>query len=44
MIEPNHPELSVRRQCDLIGLNRATYYRQPGGETAFNLHLMRLID
>jgi len=44
MIELNHPELSVRRQCDLIGLNRATYYRQPSGETAFNLHLMRLID
>ena len=44
LIEPNHPELSVRRQCALVGLNRATYYRQPSGETAFNLHLMRLID
>jgi len=44
MIEPNHPELSVRRQCELIGLNRATHYRQPGGETALNLELMRLID
>lgn len=27
-----------------MGLNRATYYRQPGRETALNLHLMRLID
>jgi putative transposase len=44
MIETSHPELSIRRQCELIGLNRATYYGQPTGETPFNLHLMRLID
>lgn len=44
LIQPEHPELSVRRQCELVGLNQATYYRQPSGETAFNLHLMRLID
>ena len=44
MIEPIHPDLSIRRQCELIGLNRATYYTQPAGETTFNLHLMRLID
>ncbi len=44
MIEPNHPELSVRRQCELVGLNRATFYHQPSGETQFNLRLMRLID
>ncbi len=25
LIEPDHPFLSVRRQCELIGLNRATY-------------------
>jgi putative transposase len=34
----------VRRQCELVGLSRATFYRQPSGETAFNLRLMRLID
>jgi putative transposase len=44
MIEPGHPELSVRRQCELVGLNRATFYRQPSGETPLNLCLMRLID
>jgi putative transposase len=44
MIETTHPELSIRRQCELIGLNRATFYVEPAGETAFNLHLMRLID
>jgi putative transposase len=34
----------VRRQCELVGLSRATFYRPPSGETAFNLRLMRLID
>jgi putative transposase len=44
MIETNQPFLSIRRQCDLVGLNRATFYHQPGGETALNLALMRVID
>jgi putative transposase len=44
MIERDHPQLSVRRQCELIGLNRSTLYYQPCRESAFNLHLMRLID
>lgn len=44
MIEPKHPVLSIRRQCKLIGLNRATLYAKPQGETALNLDLMRLID
>jgi putative transposase len=43
-IEPHHPELSIRRQCELVGLNRASYYYQPATETALNLELMRLID
>jgi putative transposase len=44
MIDEGHPKLSVRRQCQLIGLGRATYYREPVGESAENLALMRLID
>jgi putative transposase len=44
MIETNHPQLSVRRQCELVGLSRATLYRRPRGETPVNLRLMRLID
>jgi putative transposase len=36
--------LSVRRQCQLLGLNRASLYYEPAGETAENLRLMRLID
>jgi len=34
----------VRRQCDLLGVNRAGLYYQPAGESEENLMLMRLID
>jgi putative transposase len=44
MVEPGHPELSVRRQCELLGLSRSTLYYEPAGESADNLRLMRLID
>jgi len=44
LIEPNMPDLSIRRQCELLGLNRASFYYQPAGETELNLRLMRLID
>jgi putative transposase len=45
-IEPAHPSLSIKRQCELIGLARASYYRDTAGgeETAENLELMRLIN
>lgn len=36
--------MSVRRQCELVGLNRSTLYYEPTPETAENLRLMRLID
>jgi putative transposase len=36
--------LSVRRQCELLGLNRSSLYYEPTSETAENLELMRLID
>jgi putative transposase len=44
LIEPDHPDLSIRRQCALLGLNRATYYYQPAREDPENLELMRQID
>ena len=34
----------MSRQCELLGLSRASYYRQPKKETAKNLELMRRID
>jgi putative transposase len=44
MIETNHTQISLRRQCSLVGLSRATYYWQPTDESEENLKLMRLID
>ena len=43
-MERGHPEISVRRQCDLLGVNRAGLYYQPAGESEENLMLMRLMD
>jgi putative transposase len=40
----NHPELSVSRQCALVGLARATAYYTPSGESAENLAVMRHLD
>ncbi len=36
--------LSLRRQCELLGLARGSWYYEPAGETAANLKLMRRID
>lgn len=44
MIEYEHGELSIRRQCELVGLNRSTLYYEPAQESALNLELMRLMD
>ena len=44
MIDWEYPELSVRQQCELLGLNRSTLYYEAVPETAENLSLMRLID
>jgi len=44
MIDTDHPNLSIRRQCELVGLNRSTFYWEPVGESPLNLQLMRLID
>jgi len=43
-IEPGHAELSVRQQCQLLGLQRSTFYYQPVPETQENLALMKLLD
>lgn len=43
-MERAHPEISIRRQCELLGINRSSLYYQPAGESAENLRLMRLLD
>src|SRR5262249_57477659 len=44
LIEPDNNSISVCRQCELIGLPRASFYYEPAGESAENLLLMRLLD
>ena len=36
--------MSVARQCELIGLERSSYYYQAAAESAENLRLLRLLD
>jgi len=43
-IQPQHLRLSVRRQCQLLGLTRSSYYYPPTLESAENLAYMRLLD
>ena len=43
-IEPDHPQLSLRRQCALLGLERSSLYYEAVEERAENLRLMRLLD
>lgn len=44
LIEPSHAELSISRQCELVGLSRSSFYYHPCPESAENLALMRIID
>ena len=44
MIEPGHPQISIARQCQLLGLPRGSYYYRPKEPDDFNFELMREID
>lgn len=44
MIETTHPALSIRRQCQLVGLHRGSFYYRAALETPLNLALMRVMD
>lgn len=44
LIDAESAELSVRRQCEMLGLSRSTLYYESVEETETNLSLMRLID
>ena len=43
-MERDHTEISVRRQCELLGVHRSGVYYEPVGESEENLRLMRLLD
>ena len=44
LIDSNQSQISIVRQCDLLGVNRSSYYYHPKGESVENLALMHLID
>ena len=44
LVERGHREISVRRQCELLGVNRSGLYYEAVGESEENLGLMRLLD
>lgn len=43
-MERSSPDISIQRQCRLLGLPRSSYYYQPKGEGSLNLKLIRLLD
>jgi putative transposase len=43
-VDRDHETISVRRQCELLGLNRSNVYYAPVGESEENQRLMRWID
>ncbi len=44
LVDREHADISIRRQCELLGVNRSGLYYQPLGESQENLQLMRLLD
>lgn len=44
MVEPLHELISLRRQCQLLGLHRSGIYYKAAEESTENLELMRLLD
>lgn len=44
MIEPKNKDLSIARQCKLVGISRSGFDAPSVGESEANLELMRLID
>lgn len=44
LIDSQDKELSIRRQCELLALNRSSLYYRPTGESDLNLQLMNMLD
>lgn len=44
LVEKNHPHLSLRTQCELLGVARSTLDYQPVPESAEDLRIIRLMD
>jgi len=44
LVESSHYDLSVTRQCELVGIHRSLYYYQPKGESELNLMSMKSVS
>ena len=44
LVQPDHTQLSIREQCELLGLARSTFYALPIGVCPEDVALMRRID
>jgi putative transposase len=44
LVEPEHPQISIARQCELLGLNRSSFYYRQSAENEEDAFLMRVID
>jgi len=44
MIDNHNKDLSISKQCQLLQINRSSYYYKSTGESKYNLDLMKLID
>jgi putative transposase len=42
LIEKDHPKMTVKRQCELLGVPRATHYYRPRPVSAQNLALVQV--
>lgn len=44
MVEKNHPKLSLRKQCELLGVSRSTLDYEPVPVSPADVWLMRILD
>ena len=44
MIRPNHKNLSIRRQCDILSVPRSSLYYQHVEEKPENIKIMQIMD
>jgi putative transposase len=44
LVVASHPRLSLKNQCELLGVSRTLMYYKPRGESALNEQLMKCID
>jgi len=44
LIESGNSQISLRRQCELLGVNRSSLYYRAAGQSAEDLYLKRLLD